>query len=104
MLFERQWAFTVLDRVQTRLEEEAARSGKRMQFDRLKAFLTESDRDIRYSQLAIELGMSEGAIKTAIHRLRRRFRESLQEEIAQTVADSEDIGGEIRYLMAAIRS
>jgi DNA-directed RNA polymerase specialized sigma24 family protein len=103
-VFERQWATTVLERVQARLEEEAAGGAKAAQFQRLKALLTGDDRDIRYTALARELGITEGAVKVAMHRLRQRFRECLREEIAQTVAAPEEIGGEIRYLLAALRT
>src|SRR2546429_512072 len=84
------------------VEEEAA-GPKAAQFQRLKALLTGDDRDIRYGALAAELGTTEGAVKVAMHRLRQRFRECLREEIAQTVAAPDEIGGEIRYLLAALR-
>jgi len=103
-IFERQWALAVLTRVQDRFQAEAARSGKGDQFDRLKAFLTGEDSDVRYRALAVELETTEGALKVAIHRLRQRFRELLREEISHTVADPNDVGDELRYLMAAIRT
>ena len=72
-------------------------------FEQLKPFLTGEDPGIAYARLAADLGMSEGAVKVAIHRLRRRFAQSLREEIARTVASPEQIEEEIRYLLAAIR-
>src|SRR5262249_22164141 len=94
--FERRWALTVLDCALASL-----RSTKH--FDRLKPFLTGEDSEISYALLSTELGISEGAVKVAIHRLRRRFAESLREEIARTVASPVQVDGEIRYLMTALR-
>jgi RNA polymerase sigma factor (sigma-70 family) len=94
--FERRWALTVLDCALASL-----RAMKH--FEQLKPFLTGEDPGIAYARLAADLGMSEGAVKVAIHRLRRRFAQSLREEIARTVASPEQIEEEIRYLLAAIR-
>jgi hypothetical protein len=62
------------------------------------------DGDVGYRALAAELGLTDGALKVAIHRLRQRFKERLREEIAHTVTHPEDVKEEIRYLMAALRS
>ncbi|MGH9660417.1 MAG: RNA polymerase sigma factor [Bryobacteraceae bacterium] len=102
-LFEKQWALAVLDRVQARLREEFAQAGKRELFDRLRAYLTGDDIGMPYRELGRELGLSEGAVKVTIHRLRRRFHEVLRDEISLTVTRPGDIGDEIRYLIAAIR-
>jgi len=102
--FERQWALGVLSRALERLREEFVRTGKADQFERLRGHLTGDDSAIRYREVARELSMTEGAVKVAIHRLRLRFHEALREEISMTVAHSEDIGDEIRYLMPAIRT
>ena len=103
-LFERQWALALLTRVQERLQSEAGRDGKAAQFERLKSSLTADDLGVRYRTIALDLNTTEGAIKVVVHRLRRRFRELLREEIAQTVDNPEDVGHELRDLMAAIRS
>jgi RNA polymerase sigma-70 factor (ECF subfamily) len=103
-LFERQWALTVLAQVQQHLHDEAAASGKLAQFDRLKGLMLGDAGDVGYRTLAAELGMTDGALKVAIHRLRQRFKERLREEIAHTVTHPEDVKEEIRYLMAALRS
>jgi RNA polymerase sigma-70 factor (ECF subfamily) len=100
-LFERQWALTVLDRVLAALQTDWTAQGKQAIFDRLKPFLA-SKQSAGYAQVAAELGMTEGAVKTAVHRLRRRYRELLREEIGQTVASAEEIEGEIRYLRACL--
>ena len=68
----------------------------------MSAYLIGEER-LRYQDLARELEMSEGAARVAVHRLRRRFHEALREEISMTVTEEGDIGGEIRYLLAAMR-
>jgi DNA-directed RNA polymerase specialized sigma24 family protein len=103
-LFERQWALTILNRVMAQLQAESAHAGKQEQFDRLKLFLTGEHEGARYSLLAAELGMTEGSVKVAIHRLRHRFGDILREEISQTVVHADEVGDEIRFLMAAIRA
>ena len=102
-IFERQWALSVLARVQDRLREEASLHGNGGQFDRLKERLIGEDDAIGYRELAAELRTTEGALKVAIHRLRQRFREILREEIAHTVASPDDVGDELRCLLAALR-
>jgi RNA polymerase sigma-70 factor (ECF subfamily) len=103
-IFERQWALAVLSRVFERLQAEAVESGKGAQFDHLKGLLVGEDTAIGYRALAAELDTTEGALKVAVHRLRQRFKERLREEIAHTVANPDDVGDELRYLMAALRS
>jgi RNA polymerase sigma-70 factor (ECF subfamily) len=99
--FERQWALTVLDRTLRKLGSEHERGGKGALFARLKGTLT-GEQSGSYAQLAAELQMTEGAVKVAVHRLRRRFGELLREEIAETVADPGDVDDEIRYLFAVL--
>jgi RNA polymerase sigma factor (sigma-70 family) len=101
-IFERRWALTLLDKVLSRLRDEYHRAGKGALFDLLKDLLTAGKAGEPYARLGAELGMSEGAVKVAVHRLRRRFGELLREEIAQTVADPQDVDDEIRYLFAAL--
>lgn len=101
-LFERQWAMTLLDQVLAELREELARDGKQPLFDRLKGFLGGEAPGASYGQVAAELGMTEGAVKTAVHRLRRHYRRLLRARIAQTVASAEEIDDEIRHLFAAL--
>ena len=74
-LFERQWAIAVLDQVLARLQAEFAAEGKQAIFERLKPFLTAGRQSGGYAQVAAELGMTEGAVKMAVHRLRRRYRQ-----------------------------
>ncbi|MCI0661178.1 MAG: sigma-70 family RNA polymerase sigma factor [Acidobacteria bacterium] len=104
-LFERRWALMVIDLVLKRLEEEFIHSGKSQFFDRVKIFLSGTDGKVSYSQIAEELGMSEGAVKVAVHRLRRRFRELMRAEIAQTILhpdQPDEVDDEIRSLLAAL--
>jgi RNA polymerase sigma factor (sigma-70 family) len=101
-LFEEQWALAVLERVLARLRKEHVQKRQEPQFDRLKPFLTGDQDRSAYHQSAIELNTSEGAVKTAVHRLRRRYAELLRLEIAATVADPGDVKDEIRSLLAAI--
>lgn len=96
-IFERQWALALLDQVLARLQAEMTAGGKAALFDALKGHLTGSSTD-GHAATAGRLGMTEGAVKTAAHRLRRRYRELLREEIAQTVASPDEIEEEIRYL------
>lgn len=102
-LYERQWALTVLEQVLGRLQAESlALNGNQAVFERLKQFLTGGRESASYAQVAAELEMTEGAVKTAVHRLRRRYRQLLREEIAQTVAGPEEIDDEIRYLLSCL--
>jgi RNA polymerase sigma-70 factor (ECF subfamily) len=86
----------------TRLCAEAAAAKKQEQFDCLKIYLTASEDAAAYREAATELRMTEGAVKVAVHRLRRRYRELLRDEIAQTVASEDEIDEEIRHLFAAL--
>lgn len=101
-LFERQWALSLLERVLTRLREEHNAAGKRAQFDALKPVLTGDPIGETYAQLGERLNMSEGAVKVAVHRLRRRMRALLEEEITRTIADPRDIDDEIQHLFEVL--
>ena len=100
-LFDRAWALTLLESALARLRREYAESGKGAHFDRLKGALTGEDR-VPYRELGVELGLSEGAVKVAVHRLRRRYRDLLLEEIAQTLTEGESMDEEFQYLLSAI--
>ena len=102
-LFDRAWALTLLDRVMAILTAEYADSGRSELFDQLKIVLTEGKGAVRSAVLAERLGMSEDAINTASHRLRKRYRAILQEQIAATLDDPSDLDDEIRSLFDAIR-
>ncbi len=101
-LFERRWALTLLEQVLTRLRQEFVAKGKRQLFDRLRGFLQGDRAKSSYGRVATELGMTDGAVKMAVHRLRQRYRELLREEITRTVDDPDRIDDEIRQLFAAL--
>jgi len=101
-LFERRWALTLLDQVLTRLREEFVAAGKGEQFDQLKVVLTSDKRSIPYATLGAQVGLSEGAIKVAVHRLRQRYREVLRAEIAATVASPAEVEEELRHLFTVL--
>jgi len=103
-LYERQWALNLLDRVLQRLRDEFIGVGKARQFEFLKTFITPQAAVVTHAEIAGQLGMSEGAVGVAAHRLRRRYVELLRAEIAETVADPADVDDEIRGLFAALES
>ena len=101
-IYERRWALTLLAQVLRRLREEYVRAGREKLFEQLKPTLTEASRTVRYAEMAGHLGLSEGAVKVAVHRLRQRYREVLRAEIADTVASPEEVEDELRNLFAAL--
>jgi RNA polymerase sigma-70 factor (ECF subfamily) len=101
-VFERRWALTLLRRTLLRLRHEFEAAGKADVLDRLEGYLTGERETVPYAQLAEELGMTEGAIKVAVHRLRRRFGALLREEIAETVCSPQEVDDEIRELFKVL--
>jgi RNA polymerase sigma-70 factor (ECF subfamily) len=97
-VFERRWALMLLERTLGRLRDEFEAGGRREVFARLEGYLTGERDTVPYAQLAAELGMTEGAIKVAVHRLRKRFGALLREEIGDTVSDPAQVDDEIREL------
>jgi RNA polymerase sigma factor (sigma-70 family) len=102
VLYERQWAATVMEQVRTRLRQEYAAEGKGMLYYKLRLLDTGEDREETYAQLASQQGQSVSAIKTAAQRMRRRFGELLRLQIAQTVGSPAEIDEEISHLMAVL--
>lgn len=100
--FERRWALALLEQTMSRLRSEFDRAGKMAEFDRLKTFLTTERREIPYAMAAREMGIEEGALRIAIHRLRRRYRELFREEVAHTLADGESVEEELKHLMSVM--
>lgn len=100
--FERQWALTVIEQTVARLRERYASRGKLDHFEALKVFLSGEKRPVPYAEVAPRLGISELAVKVAVHRLRKRFRDALREEIAQTVSAKAEIDEELRALYSAL--
>ncbi|HRY51974.1 MAG TPA: sigma-70 family RNA polymerase sigma factor [Candidatus Paceibacterota bacterium] len=101
-LYEQHWALALLETVLVRLREEATTTGRLEQFNELKGFLTGEKRSMTYADLAAKLSATEAALKMAVQRLRRRYGELLREEIANTVADPNDVEDELRHLMTVL--
>lgn len=101
-LFERQWALTLLNLAVDRLRTEFAAAGKLNEYLALKDCLMAIRGTIDYAEVATRLGVSEGAARVAVHRLRRRFREIYREEVAQTLSDRADLDGELASMAAAL--
>lgn len=101
-VFDRRWAITLLERAWDRLRVESDAAGKRPLFEHLRAAQAEETGAQSYEQLAASLQLTESALKSALFRLRARYREVLREEVAQTVIDPRDVDGEIRYLLRVV--
>jgi RNA polymerase sigma-70 factor (ECF subfamily) len=99
--FDRDWALQSVARAMEQLQAESVATGKGALFEALKGSLT-GDEPAR-SETAARLGMTAGAVKVAVHRLRRRYRELLRAEVAETVSDPSDVDDEMRHLVAALR-
>ena len=104
-LFDRRWAMTVLDRVLARLEDEHADTSTRAaKFAALKPLMTAAPDADPYATVAASLDMTEAAVKVAVHRLRKRYKELLRDEVAQTVSDPASIEQELADLRAALQA
>jgi len=101
-LYEQRWAAMVLGRVLARLRNEFAEAGESARFDRLRPRLTGGPPAAPYAEIASQLGLSVGAVKTAVHRLRSRFGELLREEVAALVKDPSQVDDELRYLLRSV--
>ena len=101
-LYERRWALTVIERVLEELRGRWKADGREREFDALKECLLGQSLQGGYGAVADDLGTTPAAVKTAVHRLRRRFHDGLRRHIAETVADPAEIDDEIRYLIAAL--
>jgi len=102
LVFDRQWALTLLDRVIQHLRQEYERSDRAVIFHELRHAITLGADLVPGEDLAARLGMSEEAVRVAAHRLRKRYRQMLREEIAETVADESEIDAEMDYLRRVI--
>ena len=100
--YDKQWAIALLAQVMERLKSEIDRAGKAKRFEELKGFIIGDHAGTTYAQAAAALNMTEAAAKKAGSRMRRRYRELLREEIAQTVAGPDEIDDEIRNLFATL--
>lgn len=100
-IFERRWALTVLERALGRLRSEQAESGREADFERFEGILT-GQKEAAYREVAAALSMSEGAVKTMVHRLRRRLGQLLRDEIAETVSGQEEVDDELKHLLGVL--
>lgn len=100
-LYDRRWALGLLDRAMARLRTEFEARGDLRTFDLLKGTLNGAEPP--RAQLATDLGMSEGALKVAVHRLRQRYRDTVRDEVAQTVNSPAEVADEMRHLLAVLR-
>lgn len=101
-LYDRRWALELLAHAMEKLRAEFERKGDGATFEALKGTL--SGAETPREELAAKLGLSEGALKVAVHRLRQRYREVLRAEIAETVGDAAEVDGEMRHLVAVLRT
>lgn len=100
--FDRQWGLAVLDLALASLAAEHEHQGKAEQFQVLKPWLTGDAAGVSQAEAAAQLGLSEGAIKVAIHRLRKRFRDFVKTEISHTVSTEQEAREELRYLIEVV--
>ena len=101
-IFERRWALTVLERALARLRREQEDADRGKEFARLEGFLTGQQATASYRDVAAELGTSEGAVKTSIHRLRQRYGQLLRSEIAETVSNPAEVDDEVKHLLGVV--
>jgi len=100
-IYERRWAMTLLEQALTRLRDENVAAGRAELFERLRDFVA-GESDVSCGEAAAQLGLTESAVKSVLHRLRQRYRELVREEVAHTVADLAEIDAEIRHLIAVM--
>ena len=103
-IYERRWALTLLEQVLTRLRAEYEAAGKLPLFDRLKELLGAESGQPSQAEIAAQMRMTENAVKQAFHRLRHRYRQLLQEEIAHTVVAQDDVEEELRHFIAVLQT
>ena len=101
-LFDREWALAVIERSLARIKEEGSAAGTGETFEALKPWLSTNAAPPPQAEVASRIGMSEGAVKVAIHRLRKRFREVIRHEVAQTLHDQSELDAEIQHLIKAL--
>jgi RNA polymerase sigma factor (sigma-70 family) len=103
-IYERRWALTLLEQVLARLEDEYRVAGNAPLFEQLKELLADEPGRPSQADIAAGLGMTENAVKQAFHRLRQRYRELLNEEIANTVAAPGDVEDELRHFISVLQT
>jgi RNA polymerase sigma factor (sigma-70 family) len=101
-VYEKRWAVTLVEAVLARLRESYAAADRLPVFETLRASIWGEQTTLSYAEVAAELGLTEGAVKVAVHRLRGRYRELLREEIAKTVATPGEVDEELQHLIAVL--
>jgi RNA polymerase sigma-70 factor (ECF subfamily) len=101
-LYERRWALTLLEQAGERLKEEYRMAGKAELYGRLQLFESGDKDTPACAEIAPALGLSESGLRSAVHRMRRRYRELVREEVAQTVNSPAEVDEEIRYLLRVV--
>ena len=104
LAYDREWALALLEQVIVRLRGECAADGKTRLFEEAKGFLMVGESVTDYDEVAQRLGVDNGALRVAVHRLRKRYRELLREEISQTLSDPAHVAEELRSLQVALTS
>lgn len=99
-LYERRWVLALLDSTLDTMARDAEVRGEQTLFEQLRPYLTHEEPSLPYADVAATLGMTEGAVKVAVHRLRKRFTTLLRAEIAQTLSDPENVDEEVQYLFS----
>jgi RNA polymerase sigma-70 factor (ECF subfamily) len=100
--YELSWALTVLQRARGRVIEEQKAKGRLLEFEKLEPFLSAPPSDGEYAEIAQQLGISRNHVAVSIHRLGRRYRDLLREEVAQTVSEPSEIEEELAYLLKVL--
>lgn len=103
-LFERRWVLTLLARVMDALQADYRRRGKEDVFLALRGALEWHSADFAYADAGAKLGLNENAVKQAVFRMRKKYRELLRWEVAETVSDPADVDAELRELLQALSS
>jgi RNA polymerase sigma-70 factor (ECF subfamily) len=101
-LYEQKWAASLLEQVMQTLRLEYTTLGKGALFDLLRGVIWGGRQESGYAELARKAGLTEGAFKVAVHRMRSRFKECLRQEVAQTVATAGEVDDELRHLLSAL--
>ena len=100
VIFERQWAMTLLEEVMARLQAEYTATDRKRLFDHLRPCLVKDESALPYAEIGQRLGLTEAAVKMGVQRLRNRYRELLREEIGRTVTSPDEVEGEIEHLFS----
>ncbi len=99
-VFDESWAATLMEQARQRMRREMLEPGKEERFELLEGFVSGEGEDVPYREVAETLGLSEAAVKTAVHRMRKRFGHILRDEVADTVGDEAAVDDELRHLLA----